>query len=549
MYIYSRQFHRDAYFVALILMAASLPLSRFAMSVMQFTLLGLWIWAGFSFKTVFDHFQKKGPKGIIWFLMYMGDLTSRNFLQKFRIFLKNKAALVLASLFLLHVAGLLHTSDFAYAMKDLRIKLPLLALPLIICSMPPLETKRFHQVMIFHLLAVMIGTFFSTWELLQSEFTDIRGISVFISPIRFSLNICLAVFTSAYFAFRKHNLNLMTRALLFLSTAWLIYFLYLLESGIGLIIILGTGTLILVYLVIKQKKLVPKLLMILLVIGLPAFVILYTYNTIRDFNQVEKVNFEELDMFTKSGNKYYHDTVYMGIEDGKYCGLYLAPSELKKAWNKRSKLSYEGTDKKGQELRVTLIRFLTSMDLRKDKEGVESLTEDEIKAIERGIANVNYLNNPSLKTRISKIMIGYHNYRYADDPNGSSVLQRIEYWKASLSLIEENLLAGVGTGDLNKVFEEYYNKTNSPLSQKNRWRSHNQYLSIFIAFGVFGFAWFLFTLFYPPIRERKFSDYFYFVFFMTIALSMLTEDTIETQAGVTLFAFFNSFLLFARKKE
>ena len=32
-----------------------------------------------------------------------------------------------------------------------------------------------------------------------------------------------------------------------------------------------------------------------------------------------------------------------------------------------------------------------------------------------------------------------------------------------------------------------------------------------------------------------------------MALSMFTEDTLETQIGVTLFAFFNSFLVFCRE--
>ncbi|MDZ7741988.1 MAG: O-antigen ligase family protein [Bacteroidota bacterium] len=548
MYIYTKQFHRDAYFVALILMAASLPLSRFGMSVMQFTLLGLWIWAGFSFKTVFDNFGSKGFSGISWFLLYMWELTRTNFIHKFRLFFKNKAAVVLSSLFLLHVIGLVHTSDFSYAMKDLRIKLPLLALPLIISTMPALNRQKFLQVMLFHLIAVLIGTFFSIYELIRGEFTDIRGISVFISPIRFSLNICIAIFTAAYLTFAGRNLHMAYRILFLAIALWLSYFLFILESGIGLIIIISTLVFILIYLIMMQKRLVLKVIMTTAVIGLPSVLIFYTYSTIQDFNKVEPVDFEHLDKYTQSGNKYLHDTVYMGIEDGLYCGLYLAPGELEKEWNKRSNLDYHGNDRKGQELKVTLIRFLTSRGLRKDKEGVEKLTDDEIKAIERGIANVNYLNNPSLRTRISKIMIGYHNYQYADDPNGSSVLQRIEYWKASLNIIDDNIIAGVGTGDMNKVFEEYYDETNSPLSKKNRWRSHNQYLSIFIAFGIFGFAWFLVTLLYPPIKQKMLFDYFYFVFFMTIALSMMTEDTIETQAGVTLYAFYNSFLLFGRKQ-
>jgi hypothetical protein len=74
----------------------------------------------------------------------------------------------------------------------------------------------------------------------------------------------------------------------------------------------------------------------------------------------------------------------------------------------------------------------------------------------------------------------------------------------------------------------------------------------------------MFYLFFkPPLPSEKlfshihifsFSNYklrlspagfLYLVFLLTIILSMLTEDTIETQAGVTFFAFFNSFLFFS----
>ncbi|MCK4637825.1 MAG: hypothetical protein KAT33_00235, partial [Bacteroidales bacterium] len=84
---------------------------------------------------------------------------------------------------------------------------------------------------------------------------------------------------------------------------------------------------------------------------------------------------------------------------------------------------------------------------------------------------------------------------------------------------------------------------------ENRLRSHNQFMSIFIAFGLLGFMWFIFTLLYPPIKTRKFLNYFYAIFFITIILSMFTEDTIESQAGATFFAFFNSFLIFCQKNE
>jgi hypothetical protein len=62
-----------------------------------------------------------------------------------------------------------------------------------------------------------------------------------------------------------------------------------------------------------------------------------------------------------------------------------------------------------------------------------------------------------------------------------------------------------------------------------------------------GLLWFLLSLVLPPLMLNKYSDFFYLSFFIIITLSMLTEDTLETQAGVTIYAFFSSFYLFLKK--
>ena len=70
-----------------------------------------------------------------------------------------------------------------------------------------------------------------------------------------------------------------------------------------------------------------------------------------------------------------------------------------------------------------------------------------------------------------------------------------------------------------------------------------------MAFGVVGLLWFLFSMFYPIIADKRNRNYIYFVFLFIMMLSMFTEDTIETQIGATLFAFMNSFLVFGRETE
>ena len=117
-----------------------------------------------------------------------------------------------------------------------------------------------------------------------------------------------------------------------------------------------------------------------------------------------------------------------------------------------------------------------------------------------------------------------------------------------LNIIKKNPILGVGTGDISNAFNDYYEETASKLNEENRLRSHNQYLAITVAFGIIGLLWYLFSLLYP-LSEKKNRNYLYIIFLAIMLLSMLTEDTLETQIGVTLFAFFNSFLVFANDRK
>ena len=107
----TRDLEPVAYFLGLAMMAASLTLSPFLMSVSQFYLLAVWLFLGDPLKV------------------------------KLQRFLHNKVALVLVSLYVLHLIGLAYTSDFQYAFKDLKVKLPLLTFPLFLSSTKPLDKR------------------------------------------------------------------------------------------------------------------------------------------------------------------------------------------------------------------------------------------------------------------------------------------------------------------------------------------------------------------------------------------------------------------------
>ncbi|MFZ4413599.1 MAG: O-antigen ligase family protein [Bacteroidales bacterium] len=501
----------DIYLFGLILLAIGIPLSNFLMSVAQIILLTNW-------------------------------LLDKNLLKKIKIFFSNKPALFFTFIFLLHLIGLLYTSDFNYALKDIRTKVPIIFLPILISSSPLIDRKKFRLILSFFVASVLIATFACYYVYLSREIYDIRTISVFISHIRFSLDICLAICILFYFIYKEFRLCNSKKWILSLLLLWLVYFLFVLQSYTGIIILVILFLIFLLYFTISFKKWSFKLIAFSLLIALPLFILLFIQSGIHSYFKVEYGATSHLDSLTPRGNLYTHDTLGLGIENGHHIGLYICQEEMNKAWETRSKLNIDSNDRMGQRISYTLIRFLNSKGLRKDADGVNALTVQEIKAVERGYANTIYLQHPGLQARLYKILYEYNTYTISKNTRGHSILQRFELWKAAIGIIKNNFWLGVGTGDMVNVYDKQLKEMNSDLAGQ-KLRAHNQYLSIFSAFGLFGFLVFMFAMIYPAFLNRSFKDFYFLAFFIILCLSMINEDTIESQAGVSFFAFFYSLFL------
>ncbi len=526
-------------FYVMVLLVVSMPLSEFGMSISQFLLLGLWVYEGAEFKSSSDTTKSK----FINHLRVIGD----NIAGKFRRIASNHVLLIFLSIYFIHVIGILYTSDFNYALKDLRVKLPLLSLPILFATSKAIGFNKFNYLLLFFCSAVIAGSVVSIYVMLNHNISDPREMSVFISHIRFGLLICLSIFVLLNFLIRRIYSNLFVNAAILIGALWLIAFLFILKSLTGIII---TGIILtsLSFVFIFRHRIytIPALIILFSIIAGSWFYVNKVYNQI---TVAQSINQNSMDKYTPHGNLYTHDTVSYGIEYGAHVGMYLSVPELRESWNSKSELDYDGTDNRGQQLSYTLIRYLHSKGLRKDAASVNQLTEDDIRSIENGVANANYLNSFDIRARVEQILLGYRSYKYHNNPNASSLMQRIEYWKTAIYLIKDKPVFGHGTGDMQRVFDKAYLDTNSNLEPEYRHRSHNQFLAIAVAFGILGLLFFLFALFYPPLMLNKFNNYYYFVFLIIAIISFLSEDTLETQAGVTFFAFFSSFLLFNIRKE
>jgi hypothetical protein len=514
-----KKYHYYIYIFSLILLVVGLPLSKFLISLSQIILI------------------------CNWFLE--GDLR-----KKFSSFLKNKAALAASSILLLHFFGLLYTSDFAYGFKDIRIKIPLLLLPLIISTSEPISLRVKHMVLKFLVAAVTVSTVISTLiltDVIHRDIADVRYVSIFISHVRMALLICISIFSCVWFL--MHPSEKKWRLLYAVLTIWLFVFLVLVESMTGISALLIALASLGFYNVMRTERKILKWTMVTASVLILGGILYFGYSTYKRYSVTEIVDTSKLEKFTANGNPYKHETLSENspTENGRYVWIYYCEEELKPAWNERSNYDYNWKDMRGNVIRFTLVRFMTSKGLRKDAEGFKNITDEEIRAIEKSIANVDYMS--PLSGRISEIIWEILLYKKTGDVNGHSITQRFEYWKAACGIISENPLLGVGTGDVQKAFDEQYERNHTRLNKEWRLRSHNQYLSIAVAFGLFGLAWFLFALIYPAVKLKRLSDFLYFTFFVIAMVSFLTEDTLETQVGVTFFAFLNSFFLFNRTEK
>lgn len=540
-----RPYLNQAYLLGLLMVAVGLTLSPFLMGMSQFWLVLVWLVDG---------------------------IVAKDFKNKLSRFWQNKAAVLLVAFYLMHVVGLLWTSDFEYALKDLRVKLPILVMPFVLSSMELIDRKRFDLVMLVYVLSVFIATMFSSVTYWRHDYEDVREISHFISHIRFCLNIvfCIAIIgwymvkTKVPESFQKvegpskvrfpvpafSTKFAINRYLQFFLLFWFVYQIYILESLSGYVILGAVVLVTAVYAFLQWKK--SRAWHIAVggaALAIMVAVTLLAIHFVRPMLKVEPVDFAALEKKTTFGNDYWHDTVYNPVEDGKYVGLYYCKKEMQEVWPQRSTLPFDGTTRNGENLEATLSRYLTSKDLRKDAQGVLALTDEDIRNIERGVANYNNWKHPGLHARLSSTLFEYNLYRRFNNPNGGSLSQRIEFTRASFHLIGQHPWFGVGTGDVPQAFAQTYDEIHSPLKEEYRFRAHNQYLAIAVAFGLVGLVFFLFVLFYPWFSSKRQHTYLYMVFLCIMLLSMFPEDTLETQAGATLFAFFVSLLLFAKPQN
>lgn len=497
-------------------MAASLPMSKAIMSIIPGFLMFNWLIEGqFSLK-----------------------------LQRLK---ERKSVLLLISVFFLYLIGLLWTNSMQWGMHDVKIQLPLLVLTLVIGTSDELNYSQVKKIIYVFSAAVIVASLCSIWVLLgfsHKTIHDPRQMSLFISHIRFALLINISIFSMGWYFMNTEKKSFTEKAFLVLAIVWLSIFLIILKSATGWVVFLTVLSIVIFWRVFQIKKLVWRIVLLGILLSiflLPASYIAYV---VHQFYNIETLPPDIVHIKTSKGNLYQHDFKNKELENGHYTFLFMNQDELREAWNKRSKINYDSTSVSGFN-RFILFRYLTSKGYRKDAEGLEKLTADDIRNIENGMTNCRFANPLSFYNRIYEIVWETDVYRKGGNPSGHSVTQRFEYYKMAMQIIGENFWFGNGTGGYYMTFQAKYDQNKFFQSQKYRQRSHNMFLSYWIDFGLVGLVFICFALSAPVFLEHKTKSFLLLIFLLIVLISFMNEDTLNNHDAITFFSFFYPLYLYS----
>jgi O-antigen ligase len=142
-----------------------------------------------------------------------------------------------------------------------------------------------------------------------------------------------------------------------------------------------------------------------------------------------------------------------------------------------------------------------------------------------------YKTMPGFEQKINYTLydLGKFNQGEGDEYSDS---ERWQSWRAGINIGNQHPFFGTGTGKFRSELETYYK---TELKKDSYERPHNQYINVFVLFGLFGLTVFLFVLVYPMTFSLFWKQPLIPTLFTMQLLSMMVEHPLDTTVGTSLF--------------
>lgn len=508
--MFPARIHRRIYIVLLTLLGGCMVTSTWASNLVWVLLGANWVFEGWS-----------RPDGSNW---------HSGWREKWQMFRESRLLQAYIGLYLLLLIGMMWTESQPFGWSILQVKLPLLVVPLVVLTTRPLEGPVRHWVLWAYTTTVLVVSIIGFVRMLNIPDLPYRDAVPYISHIRFALNCCMVVCLCAGVA--VWHRSILHKIVAVLAMLWMLAFIVLMHSytAIAVLAVVSLVTLI------AYRRSWPLIALWVVLVGTIAF---FVGREIKSYYRMGPLATEPLRSHTASGNAYYHACDGI-IENGNYVNNYICADELKQQWALRSNMPYDSITATGYSVAPTLVRYMNCLGLTKDSAGMAAMSNEQIAAVERGVANPVYESGNPLRKMVYVMLLEREFYVHTHAVRGFTMLQRLELWDATLDVIADNLWTGVGTGDVVDAMQEYLAASNSELSGRGM-RSHDQYLGLIAAIGIVGFV-IVAVLFLRAFRRNSFRrSPLMLAWLVTILLSMLTEDTLDTLAGILFCTWFLAF--------
>ncbi len=502
---------------------------------------------GFIIVLPFSHALVSIFGGVIFVIALIED----NWKNKIDRLKESKYLLAFPAIYSMYIVSYLLFYREGSSTYDLQKAMFFLVLPVGFIFGKPLSNKQkrfLFYAFVFSVFVAILLALFNYFTLSQTENFEVHSISI-ISHIRFSFQLALAAWFLILFISKNKNTTSFNQKLsLIILTAFITGFLFFQQSLTGIFAFVTSVLFFLVYSIIQFQKKYRNLIISFLLL-FTIIPIIYVSWVVYSFYDIEEVSFSELEEKTINGNLYEHHLQNKSVENGNYTFLYICHDELRDEWNKISDIKYDDDLPNGFPLYSVLIRYMTSKGLRKDANGFNSMTKQDIKNVENGMANIIYEKKYSLYPRIYQTVWEFYMYSETGDPNYQSFSQRIEFSKAALSIIKRNFWFGVGSGNWKQEFAQTYKSSNSKLRKELYASSHNQYLNYWVKFGFVGLLIILFLLIYPVIKTKSYTDSLFLVFLVFMLFANFADSNFESHMGSSFFVFFFCLFIIRPRKS
>jgi len=411
-----------------------------------------------------------------------------NLTQKIKKFAKNPYAILLSGLYIIYLISILYSENKEYAYTDLLLKLPLLLFPLFLSTTDSLNNSQYKSV----LRTFAISTFFAAivtlligyYHYMQTGLTKYFFFNNLTIFMHHTYYALYDLFAIVIFIYLYHKTqNKKSKILCTLMAFGLSIFLFLLASRMQ---ILQFITLLSLYILIRafQKKRI--------ILG--TIILCISYTCI--FMLVTKI--------PKTSARF--TLIKSHIESINYSKTNSDPRiQIWKAAFAVIKMNYwigTGIGDVKDEL-VSQYKFLSSNE------------SDKEKAIDGKIIEIR--NNENWFLHIK------------------------EKAKVNNISVEDQLF-------IDAIFVLGDTKSRYKYFIKKGYNYHSQFFQTLSAVGLLGFFFLFFSLLLPAYNlGMKNKNYLLLAFIFMVFVSLITESMLERQAGVILYAFFSSFIVFNSK--